>query len=125
MINSFKQIFDLEIRFIEEINGYGVFTREQIKKGDSVEKCLCIELKESEHIGGFWDYQFLHPVTKNKLIPLGYGCTYNHSDTPNLGWRPVTDRIIDFYAIRDIEPGEQLFHTYGELWWRSKEKKLL
>lgn len=124
-MDIFKQTFDLEIKFIKEINGYGVFTNEDIKKGSLIETCLCIELPESEHIGGFWDYQFLHPETKYKLIPLGYGCIYNHSDFPNLIWKPITNRIINFYAINDIKNGEQLFHTYGNLYWKSKEKKLL
>ena len=124
-MNSFKSKYNLEIRFINEINGYGVFTLDDINENEIVETCLCIELPETEHVGGFWDYQFLHPTTKNKLIPLGYGCIYNHKDDPNLTWRPINNRIINFYSIKKINAGEQLFHTYGEKYWKSKEKKLL
>jgi SET domain-containing protein len=47
-------------------------------------------------------------------IVLGLGTVLNHSESPNVAvsFERNPDRV-DFYALRDIEPGEQLTHDYG------------
>jgi SET domain-containing protein len=56
-------------------------------------------------------------------MTLGYGSVYNHSATPNMKWyaKRSTNEIV-FYAIRDIEPGEELTHDYkwDEYPWEKK-----
>jgi hypothetical protein len=46
-------------------------------------------------------------------IALGLGTVLNHSNAPNVGvtFDQNPDRL-DFYALRDIAPGEQLTHDY-------------
>ena len=47
-------------------------------------------------------------------IALGLGTMTNHSHSPNVivYFDRNPDRV-DFYALRDIEPGEQLTHDYN------------
>ena len=47
-------------------------------------------------------------------IVLGLGTVLNHSRSPNVvvSFERDPDRV-DFYALRDIGPGEQLSHDYG------------
>ena len=47
-------------------------------------------------------------------IVLGLGTMLNHSKSPNVivYFDQDPDRV-DFYALRDIEPGEQLTHDYN------------
>ena len=47
-------------------------------------------------------------------IVLGMGTMLNHSKFPNVivYFDQNPDRV-DFYALRDIEPGEQLIHDYN------------
>jgi SET domain-containing protein len=45
---------------------------------------------------------------------MGYGSYYNHSEIPSVNW--ITDennKTFKFFALRDIEIGEELFINYG------------
>lgn len=47
-------------------------------------------------------------------IVLGMGTMLNHSKSPNvIVWFEQDPDRVDFYALRDIEPGEQLTHDYN------------
>ena len=47
------------------------------------------------------DYKF--SVSKfNVFMPLGFGVIYNHSDSNNIKWKVINDRLIQFYSIKDI-----------------------
>ena len=47
-------------------------------------------------------------------IVLGMGTVLNHSESPNvIVWFERDPDRVDFYALRDIEPGEQLTHDYN------------
>ena len=47
-------------------------------------------------------------------IVLGMGTMLNHSKSPNvIVWFDQNPDRVDFFALRDIEPGEQLTHDYN------------
>ena len=54
------------------------------------------------------------------LIPDAFSMSFNHSCDPNLGFR----NLLDLYAIRDIEAGEELTFDYSlnargiYFWWK-------
>jgi len=53
---------------------------------------------------------------KQDCLVLGDGEIFNHSDTPNVGYKLMTvdDRkVMVFYALRDIAKDEQLFIDYN------------
>lgn len=124
-MNSFEIPKNLEVRFIDEDIGYGVFTKEKIKKGEIVEMCYGIEYHD--FTGQFLDYIFIHPVTNKSLLVLGYGMVYNHDKPGNMVWKKVegNDKFIVFTALRDIEPNEELRHDYGYRYWKLRERKLI
>lgn len=111
------------------VHGYGVFASEKINKGEVIEECYVIKIpvKRGFLPQLFIDYKFKW-INENQeveeVLPLGFGCVYNHSDEYNATWKQNTYRkTIEFIAVRDIEIGEEIFHKYGdENYWITKSK---
>ena len=61
----------------------------------------------------FWSIVMEDGLNCNAIV-LGMGTVLNHSKSPNVivYFEQNPDRV-DFYALRDIEPGEQLTHDYN------------
>jgi SET domain-containing protein len=61
----------------------------------------------------FWSV-VMEDGLKQNAIALGLGTLLNHSKTPNvIVYFEDDPNRLDFYAERDIEPGEQLTHDYN------------
>jgi SET domain-containing protein len=60
-----------------------------------------------------WSEVMEDGLNQNAIV-LGLGTVMNHSKSPNVivYFEQNPDRV-DFYALRDIEPGEQLTHDYN------------
>lgn len=124
-----KNKIQLEIRYINDVMGYGVFTDEDIKKDTSIEISYCLKTHNSL-INPTTDYLFENVIDGNpneSVLALGYGSIYNHNDEPNVAWRkPFQGKpFIEFYALKDIKKGEELFINYGKKYWLVRKKKLL
>lgn len=113
-----------------EGKGRGVFTSESIKKGDLIEICHIIKIPKAElpiiHKSTLHDYYFLWgPDLDECVLALGLGSLYNHDVIGNAEFiLDFEKETIDFMAISDIEPGEEILVNYhGEsgdespLWW--------
>ncbi len=99
-----------------KLHGLGVFAKEEIKKGE----LICIlggvivpssEIKEywgkMSHVGiQIHEDFFMVPTTREELEQNG---VFNHSCEPNIGF--LED--IQFVAIKDIQPGEELVFDYA------------
>jgi uncharacterized protein len=116
---------NLEVKYINEDIGYGVFTNKEIKKGEIIEVCYCVEF--NTFTGTIVDYLFTNKYTNAKFIALGYGSIYNHSYSPNIRWivSETNIKTIIFTALIDINIGEELKFNYGESYWKHKEKKII
>ena len=116
----------LEVRFINNDLGYGVFTSKSLKKDSIIEICYCLEMGEYALQNPIIDYVFYNKIRKSNILPFGYGMIYNHNEKPNIIWN-ITDNpnFIFFTALRDINENEELCHKYGENWFESRKKKLL
>ena len=114
----------LEVKYINNDIGYGVFTNKEIQKGEIVEVCYYLEFNNVT--GEIVDYLFKNTNTSTLLLPLGYGSIYNHSYTPNIRWEVLKPdiKIITFTALIDIKDGEELRFNYGEKYWIDKKKKI-
>lgn len=107
--------------------GLGCFATEKISEGEVFEECYLISASDSIH----QDYYYRWPknTNTNLVIALGFGSIYNHSDQPNADWRDgsLEDgayRIFQFYALRDILPGEEIFIYYGgDDYWNARPYK--
>lgn len=108
------------------ISGFGVFATDFIKKHSIIEKCPYVSFSRESladlaqlsmwgdtihHI--LFDYVFEIPGTADCAVCFGWGSIYNHSDEDNASWKvDKKNRIIKFYAKRDIEKGEEILTRY-------------
>ena len=100
------------------IGGRGVFTGADIKKGDLIEICPVILLKEGETAiidrTTLYDYYFLWGDDQLlSCIALGYGSLYNHAAPSCADYNmDYDDLTIDIFAIRNIKAGEEITINY-------------
>ena len=100
--------------------GYGVFAIDVIEAGEIIEEChlLTLPITKRESSTLLQDYRFCWPVSpdwQEHVIPLGYGCIYNHSDNNNAYWQYHPDtKAFQFVAKRRILPGEEICTYYGD-----------
>lgn len=110
----------LYVKHVSNEIGYGVFNSEKIVKDEIVEDCYSIVVNDDMN-----DYKpyYFNFMGNTKLLPLGFGCIYNHKYEPNIGWKIIDyDRkIIRFSALRDIGPNTELCHNYGPNYWKNKK----
>jgi uncharacterized protein len=109
------------------IDGYGVYTIKDLKAGTLIEECHHIKLTEQDGENSMFDVRFKYPrngIFEYYTVPLGFGCIYNHMDKNNCDWRtnPKTS-LFEFFTIKDITAGSELFTNYGELWWNVRSTK--
>ena len=101
------------------LHNLGVFSSQKIEKGEVIDICPFISFPQSskEKIPVFSNYAFCYPRSENwttHALVLGYGSYYNHSETPSVDWNTnEDDRTFIFFALRDIDEGEELFINYG------------
>lgn len=100
--------------------GRGVFAGERILEGTLIESCPVVALENAKDRDrlrktGLVNYYFLWGEKRDHAaICLGWGSVYNHSFTPNARYEKVMeDRRMDFYALRDIESGEEILVNYN------------
>jgi hypothetical protein len=98
----------LEIRKTEN-KGFGLFTTQNIEKGQ-----LVVEIKgeiktEEEWIKLGADDNYLHQIDWDKYMLVEPPARFtNHSCNPNCGFKNRTK----FYALRNIEKGEEITADY-------------
>lgn len=98
--------------------GRGVFASARIKTGELIESCPIIYLTEKDYPLAkqttLLNYYFLNEPENRAGIALGYGSLYNHSYEPNTTYKKrLEDGFIDFVAIRDIAPDEEITVNYN------------
>lgn len=101
------------------IHGLGVFSSQFIPEGEIIEECPILDLGipkgQASNILG--DYRFNWPQGNDwekQVIAWGWGSLYNHSENNNAAWRSnFINNTFEFYAVRDIQPNEEIFVYYG------------
>jgi len=100
--------------------GRGVFAKERILEGELIEACPVVSLDDPKDRArlrktGLVNYYFLWGDTRDHAaICLGWGSVYNHSFEPNARYeKAMQDSRMDFYALRDIEAGEEVVVNYN------------
>lgn len=95
----------------------GIFAAAAIAEGELIESCPIIYLTEEDYPLAkqttLLKYYFLNEPENRSAIALGYGSLYNHSYEPNATYKKRLDEgFIDFYAIKDIAPEEEITVNY-------------
>ena len=86
-------------RKIGEIRGEAVSVREARRRAKGVARIMIVELSDKRAIDA-----------SNSTDPLRFT---NHSCRPNAVLR-IRQGRVEFYAMRDVKPGEELTVNYGE-----------
>lgn len=100
--------------------GRGVFAKNRLAEGTHIERCPVILLTKPEARSRLRktelvNYYFLwNDAPPRVAICLGWGSIYNHSFSPNAKFENnIAGRFMDFYTMRDIEAGEEIFVNYN------------
>jgi hypothetical protein len=104
------------------IDSRGVFCVDYIKEGETFEIApLLILPKDQVKDTEMMDYVFKVSNTEY-AIAFGNASIYNHRNQPMASWKLNTEKkTISFTALRDIEPGEEIFVSYGKSYWNSRD----
>ena len=106
--------------------GRGVCSTEPLRRGQVVEVSPVVVIPKVEwrRLRGTLVERYVFAWGRNgklNALPLGLGGVFNHSDDPNLDWRPNhREQTLIFRARRDIPAGEQLTIDYG---WTAEERR--
>ena len=118
------------------IHGYGVFAKENVKKGEILEECHFMSLpRNNKYLNSFVqlsnlaNFVFVFPKGRNFrewAWPLGNGCIYNSSPHPNADWEIDEERrLFIFKSIKNIEEGDEICTNYEDhLEWCKKLKSI-
>ena len=108
------------------IHGLGVFAKKKIKEGDVFEICPVVDIgmRVGEVSSVLLNYRFNWPsgtTWEKQVVGLGYASLYNHSNNPNAQWMSIyNDNVFEFFALRDIEPNEEILVYYGgQSYWED------
>ena len=115
----------IEIKFISPTKGKGLFAKEFIEKGtiNDIAYAILIPARdyyliENTYLGNYlfdWDDPE-DPSDYKTAIPFTFCEFLNHSYTPNCGYQKIyKERSIVFYAIRNIQAGEELTINYNRI----------
>lgn len=102
-----------------DLHGQGVFAARDIEAGEVIEICplLLFPKTELEFVRKtvLDDYYFdWGEEGEWYALALGYGSLYNHSYEPNAEYgMDFEAKTIDFYGIRHIEAGSEIFINYN------------
>ena len=122
----------LEIRHITEIDGYGVFTNNDITEGEIIETAPVIVIPKQLVDFAIWSCraegvpdselmidQYILRWGDNTAFPQGWCGIYNHSDDPNCFFLSDKNKL-SIVTKKPVQAGEQLLVSYGEHWFEAK-----
>lgn len=98
-------------------DGLGVFTSAPIAKGEMIlaERVIFVPVVEVTSPSLLFDeYSFAWGEDEDAAIPVGISMLINHAaeEQANVVWRDK-DEVIEWIALRDIAPGDELLHNYN------------
>jgi SET domain-containing protein len=108
------------IKISKKLKSRGVFALKNYKKGDIIEVCPCIADNTKNFGGVIGDYLFNYD-NNTSIVAFGYCSMYNHSDDYNALWEVISKEKIKVYATKNITKGEEIFVSYGDDYWDSRE----
>lgn len=117
------------------VHGRGVFAKRYISEDSLIERCPMIKLDFSSKY--HCDLQVLDYVYAKPCRPcdncrqhgydlymiMGYGMVYNHQDNANANISFDYDNLYaDITAIKDIDQDQEIFISYGPMYFLNKRK---
>lgn len=112
------------------IHGWGVFAKDDIQSNEILEEVpfLILPINKGEASSLFIDYRFNFPCGnwRHQVLPAGFSCYYNHSNTPSAGWySDEENEIFVFTANKFIPKNSEIFVYYGDVnYWNDSRKRI-
>ena len=106
------------------VRGRGAFALQKISESDIIERCPALEVNEQDVGGELLNYVFYGSTQSTRLVVMGNGMLFNHSSTPNVAYyreQSALGVVLVLYALRNISKGEELFYSYGDDWWTTRQ----
>ena len=106
------------------VSGRGAFALKKISDGDIIERCPALEVTDKDIGGELLNYVFYGSNESARLVVMGNGMLFNHSSTPNVAYYREESALgpeLVLYALRNIRKGEELFYSYGDEWWSTRQ----
>ncbi len=106
------------------VSGRGAFALKKISDGDIIERCPALEVTDKDIGGELLNYVFYGSSESARLVVMGNGMLFNHSSTPNVAYYREESALgpeLVLYALRNIRKGEELFYSYGDEWWSTRQ----
>lgn len=125
----------LEIQWVPEISGWGVFAIADIPVNTIIERAPLIVYPAKISDMTFWLLQAEGVMSEDMIldryllkwkdgasaVPLGWSGLYNHSDQNNAAFQHCgEDKLIEIQTIEPILAGEQCSVSYGDKWFKDK-----
>lgn len=125
----------LEVQWVPEINGWGVFASADIPTDTIVERASLIVYPEKISDMTFWmlqaegvksedlilDRYLLKWDESSSAVPLGWAGLYNHSNQNNATFQNCgEDVLIEIRTIKPILAGDQCLVSYGDQWFKAR-----
>ena len=124
--NLFRQSDAIEVRRVTNRGkgGRAVFARRDLAEGEIFERVPVLLVPKSQVFGAgevaqragvaisWYVFTWIHPEREYVGLSLGYGSIYNHSETPNAKYRMHLPDVMEFFAIRAIQAGEEITINY-------------
>jgi hypothetical protein len=111
--------------------GRGIFSKKIIKAGEIIESCQIIPFSaedadkiELTFLSNYWfAWKTEEDPSQYGAFCLGNGALYNHSTNPNAYFfKNFENKIIQFIAQKDINPGDEITVKYGTIWFKDENE---
>jgi SET domain-containing protein len=106
--------------------GRGVYASRKIYMGEEIEACpILLELKDRIPANNvLTDYVFSTGIEGEVAFAMGYCGLFNHDDNNNARWFIDRDtRTVTIIALKDIKKDEEIFVSYGDKYWATRNIK--
>jgi hypothetical protein len=124
--NLFRQSDAIEVRRVTNRGkgGRAVFARRGLQQGEIFERVPVLLVPKAQVFGtgevarragvaiSWYVFAWIHPEREYVGLSLGYGSIYNHSETPNAKYQMHLPDVMEFFALRDIQAGEEITINY-------------
>ena len=102
--------------------GRGVFAEKSFVEGEVIEIAPTISDNTTKFTGLMSKYLFgdITDPTR-RVIAFGYASMYNHKKSPNARWILKSNETIEIKAACNITKDEEIFISYGSVYWKTRD----